>query len=93
MCWCCKRQALLITLTGAPNQSSAVTYTVDGGAVQNATLSASAFTVEGLSAGDHVVSVTYPTCSAVATSSFTIGAGAPLTTNGSVSTSICEGEN
>jgi len=82
----------LITLTGAPNQSSAVTYTVDGGAVQNATLSASAFTVEGLSAGDHVVSVTYPTCSAVATSSFTIGAGAPLTTNGSVSTSICEGE-
>ena len=82
----------LITLTGAPNPSSAVTYTVDGGATQNATLSAGAFTASGLSAGSHIVSVTYPTCTAVATSSFTIGAGAPLTTNGSVTTSICAGQ-
>jgi hypothetical protein len=35
----------LITLTGAPSATSAVTYTVDGGATQNATLSSSAFTV------------------------------------------------
>jgi hypothetical protein len=81
----------VITLTGAPNNSSAVTYTVDGGATQNATLSAGAFTVNGLSAGSHVVAVTYPSCAAVSTSSFTIGAGAPLTTNGSVTTSICDG--
>lgn len=75
-----------ITLTGAPNNSSAVTYTVDGGATQNATLSAGAFTVSGLSAGSHVVAVTYPSCAPVSTSSFTIGSGAPLTTNGSVTT-------
>jgi hypothetical protein len=81
----------VITLTGAPNASAAVTYTVDGGAVQNATLSSSAFTVSGLSAGNHVVAVTYPECTAVSTSSFTIDAGAALTTNGSVTTSICEG--
>ena len=81
----------VITLTGAPNASAAVTYTVDGGAVQNATLSSSAFTVSSLSAGNHVVAVTYPGCTAVSTSSFTIDAGAPLTTNGSVTTSICAG--
>ena len=79
----------LITLTGAPSANSAVTYTVDGGATQNATLSASAFTVSGLSAGSHVVAVTYPTCTAVSTSSFTIDAGAPLTTTGSESQSVC----
>ena len=79
----------LITLTGAPSATSAVTYTVDGGATQNATLSASAFTVSGLSAGSHVVAVTYPTCTAVSTSSFTIDAGAPLTTTGSESQSVC----
>ncbi|MFN9114090.1 MAG: T9SS type A sorting domain-containing protein [Bacteroidota bacterium] len=82
----------VITLTGAPDNSSAVTYTVDGGAVQNATLSAGAFTVSGLSAGAHVVAVTYPSCAPVSTSSFTIEAGAPLTTNGSVTTSICDGD-
>ena len=82
----------VITLTGAANNSSAVTYTVDGGAVQNATLSAGAFTVSGLSAGAHVVAVTYPSCAPVSTSSFTIEAGAPLTTNGSVTTSICDGD-
>jgi len=82
----------VITLTGAPNNSSAVTYTVDGGATQNATLSSGAFTVNGLSAGSHVVAVTYPTCSAVSTSSFSIGAGTALTTNGSVTTSICDGD-
>jgi hypothetical protein len=81
----------VITLTGAPNASAAVTYTVDGGAVQNATLSSSAFTVSSLSAGNHVVAVTYPGCTAVSTSSFTIDAGTALTTNGSVTTSICEG--
>ena len=81
----------VITLTGAPNASAAVTYTVDGGATQNATLSSSAFTVSGLSAGNHVVAVTYPECTAVSTSSFTIDAGAALTTNGSVTTSICAG--
>ena len=82
----------LITVTGAANPNSAVTYTVDGGAVQNATMSGGTFTVSGLSAGDHVVAVTYPTCAPVSTSSFTIGAGAPLTTNGSVITSICAGD-
>jgi Putative metal-binding motif/Secretion system C-terminal sorting domain len=79
----------LITLTGAPNASSPVTYTVDGGATQNATLSSGAFTVSGLAAGAHIVSVTYPTCTAVSTSSFTIGAGTPLTTTGSESQSVC----
>jgi len=82
----------VITLAGAANASSAVTYTVDGGASQNATLSSSAFTVTGLAAGSHVVAVTYPSCTAVSTSSFTIGAGTPLTTNGSVTTSICAGQ-
>jgi len=79
----------LITLTGAPSATSAVTYSVDGGATQNATLSSSAFTVSGLSAGSHVVAVTYPTCTAVSTSSFTIGAGDPATTIGSESQTVC----
>jgi len=79
----------LITLTGAPSATSAVTYSVDGGATQNATLSASAFTVSGLSAGSHVVAVTYPTCTAVSTSSFTIGAGTTATTTGSESQTVC----
>ena len=79
-----------ITLTGAPSPTSAVTYRVDGiGAQQNATLVASAFSVTGLSAGSHTVEVTYPSCTAISTSSFTIGAGAPLTTNGSESQSVC----
>jgi hypothetical protein len=79
----------LITLTGAPNPSSAVTYTVDGGATQNATLSAGAFTAGNLAAGGHIVAVTYPSCPVVSTASFNIGAGAPLTTNGSESQTIC----
>jgi hypothetical protein len=83
----------LITLTGAPSATSAVTYTVDGGATQNATLSAGAFSVSNLSAGSHIVEVTYPSCPAVSTSSFTIDAGAPLTTTGSVTTSICAGDS
>ena len=79
-----------ITLTGAPSATSAVTYRVDGvGSQQNATLAASAFTVSGLSSGSHFVEVTYPSCSAINTSSFTIGAGAPLTTNNSQSVSAC----
>ena len=82
-----------ITLTGAANNSSSVTYTVDGVSSQNATLSAGAFTVSNLSAGSHIVAVTYPSCSAVSTSSFIIGAGGALTSNGSVSTSICAGDS
>ena len=78
-----------ITLTGAANNSSSVTYTVDGGSSQNATLSAGAFTVSNLTAGSHIVAVTYPSCTAVATSSFTIDAGAPLTTTGSESQTVC----
>jgi hypothetical protein len=81
----------LITLTGAPNNSSVVTYTIDGGISQNATLTSGAFTVSNLSAGSHFVAVTYPSCSTISTSSFSIGAGAALTTNGSVTTSICAG--
>ena len=81
----------LITLTGAPSATSAVTYTVDGGTSQNATLTSGAFTVSNLSAGSHFVAVTYPSCSTISTSSFSIGAGAALTTNGSVTTSICAG--
>ena len=84
-----------ITITGAANNSSSVTYTVDGGSSQNATLSAGAFSVLNLSAGSHVVAVTYPSCSAVSTSSFNIGAGeANVTPSVSVSASastICAG--
>lgn len=81
----------LITLAGAPSATATVSYTVDGGAVMSADMIDSAFTVSGLSAGAHTVSVTYPTCEAVVTSSFMIDAGAPLTTNGSATASICEG--
>ncbi len=83
----------LITLSAPTPVNAAITYTVDGGAVQNANLVGGTFTVSGLAAGDHTVAVTYGgSCTTpVTTSSFTIGSGAPLTTNGSVSTSICEG--
>ena len=83
----------LITLSAPTPANAAITYTVDGGAVQNANLVGGTFTVSGLAAGDHTVAVTYGgSCTTpVTTSSFTIGSGAPLTTNGSVSTSICEG--
>jgi hypothetical protein len=84
----------LITLSAPTPADAAITYTVDGGATQNANLVGGTFTVSGLAAGDHTVAVTYGgSCTTpVTTSSFTIGAGAPLTTNGSVSTSICEGQ-
>ncbi|WP_309640183.1 T9SS type A sorting domain-containing protein [Flavobacterium sp.] len=82
-----------ITLTGGASGTATVSYSVDGGSAQNATMSAFAFTVSGLTAGSHTVAVTYPGCSAVSTSAFTIGAGAPLTTNGSVTTSICAGQS
>jgi hypothetical protein len=82
----------LITLTGAPNNSAAITYKVDGGADQNATLSGGAFTVSGLSAGSHTVTVTYPTCEALTTSSFTIGSGAALVTP-TVSLSSSDADN
>ncbi len=82
-----------ITLTGGPSYNSPVTYTVDGGTAQNATLASGFFTASGLAAGSHVIAVTYPTCTAIATSSFTIVAGTPATTTGSVTTSICAGES
>jgi hypothetical protein len=82
----------LITLTGAPNNSADITYKVDGGADQNATLSGGAFTVNGLTAGSHTVTVTYPTCGALTTSSFTIGAGTALVTP-SVSLSSSDADN
>ena len=55
-----------VTMSPVPSTAS-ITYTVDGGSSQSATLSSGAFTVSGLTAGTHTVVVSNSGCSSVST--------------------------
>ena len=72
-----------VTLSPVPTSTS-VTYTVDGGSSQSATLSSGAFTVSGLTAGTHSVVVSNSGCSDV-TASVTI-TGPSVLTNSTTAT-------
>ncbi|MGL2966453.1 T9SS type A sorting domain-containing protein [Flavobacterium sp. XGLA_31] len=67
-----------ITLSPVPT-NSAITYTVDGGSSQNATLSSGAFTINGLTAGNHEVVITNSGCGNLSATGVTVGTPAQLT--------------
>ena len=76
-----------ITLSPVPTASS-ITYTVDGGSSQSATLVAGAFTVAGLTAGTHTVVISNTGCSNVTASSVSVGSPSQLTN--SVTETACD---
>src|SRR6478672_621897 len=80
-----------ITLTPTPDVLSG-TYSLDSGAAVPVTLTAGgAFTISGLTEGAHTVVFTGTGCpSPVTVTGVSVPTGAPLTTNGSVTTSACE---
>jgi hypothetical protein len=68
------------TISLSPTPSvSAITYTVDGGSSQSATLSSGSFTVSGLSAGSHTIVVSNTGCSNLTASGVTISTPSQLT--------------
>ncbi|MEO7172250.1 MAG: hypothetical protein ABIW86_05535, partial [Flavobacterium sp.] len=68
-----------VTLSPTPVPAlSSVSYTVDGGSIQTASLSGASFTVPGLSNGTHSIVVSVPGCSPV-TVSATVNVPAQLT--------------
>ena len=76
-----------ITLSPAPTVT-AISYTVDGGASQNATLVGGAFTVSGLSAGSHTIVVSNSGCSTLTASGVSVGTPSQLTN--STTASACD---
>ena len=67
-----------ITMSPTPTVAS-ITYTVDGGASQSATLSSGAFTITGLAAGTHTVVVSNNGCSDVTATGVAIDGPSQLT--------------
>jgi hypothetical protein len=63
---------------------SSITYTVDGGASQNATLVGGAFTVSGLSAGVHTVVISNTGCSNVTATGVSVNGPSQLTNTTSI---------
>jgi hypothetical protein len=72
-----------ITMSPVPS-TAAISYTVDGGASQNATLVGGAFTVSGLTAGSRSIVVSNAGCSNVTVSATVGGPTAPLTNSTSI---------
>ena len=73
-----------VTLSPTPSPAlSSVSYTVDGGSTQTASVSGASFTVPGLSNGAHSIVVSVAGCSAV-TVSATVNAPAQLTNSTSI---------
>ncbi|MEC4048584.1 hypothetical protein OX284_004015, partial [Flavobacterium sp. SUN046] len=56
-----------VNLSPSPSEAS-ITYTVDGGASQNATLTSGSFNVTGLTAGSHSIVISNSICSNLSTS-------------------------
>ena len=80
------------TITMSPTPTvSAITYTVDGGSSQNATLSSGAFTVSGLTAGGHTIVVSNSGCSDVTATGISISQPAVLSASSSAGTIACNG--
>ncbi len=68
------------TISLSPTPSvSAITYTVDGGSSQSATLSSGSFTVSGLSAGSHTIVVSNTGCSNLTATGVSVGTVSQLT--------------
>jgi hypothetical protein len=76
-----------ITLSPVPTVSS-ITYTVDGGSSQSATLVAGAFTVSALTSGTHAVVISNTGCSNVTASNVSVGGPSQLTN--SVTETACD---
>ena len=74
-----------ITLSPVPSVAS-ITYTVDGGSSQSATLVDGAFTVTGLSAANHTVVISNAGCSNVTATGVTVEGPLELTNSTTVST-------
>ena len=68
------------TITMSPTPTvSAITYTVDGGSSQSATLSSGAFTISGLTAGAHTIVVSNTGCSNVTATGVSVSGPSQLT--------------
>jgi len=72
-----------ITLSPTPTVSS-ITYTVDGGSSQSATLVGGSFTISGLSAGTHAVVISNAGCSNVTATGVSVNGPSQLTNTTSV---------
>ena len=82
------------TITMSPIPSvSAITYTVDGGTSQSATLTSGAFTVTGLTAGSHTIVISNSICSNVTATGVTISGPTLLVASGAPTTILCNGGN
>ena len=68
-----------ITLSSPTPANATVSYTVDGGSAQSASLVSGSFNVTGLAAGARTIAVTYPSCSAISTVATIPGPSGPLT--------------
>jgi hypothetical protein len=76
-----------ITLSPVPTHTS-VSYTVDGGSVQTATLTSGSFTITGLSAGTHAVVISDSGCGNVSATGVSVGTPNQLTN--STTASACD---
>lgn len=72
-----------ITMSPTPTVSS-ITYTVDGGSSQSATLVGGSFTISGLSAGTHAVVISNAGCSNVTATGVSVNGPSQLTNTTSV---------
>jgi len=79
-----------ITMSPTPTVSS-ITYTVDGGSSQSATLVAGAFTISGLSAGVHSVVISNTGCSNVTATGVSVSSPANLVASSSTGSIACNG--
>jgi hypothetical protein len=73
-----------ITMSPTPTVSS-ITYTVDGGSSQSATLVGGSFTISGLSAGTHAVVISNAGCSNVTATGVSVNGPSQLTNTTSAS--------
>jgi hypothetical protein len=76
-----------ITMSPVPTVAS-ITYTVDGGTAQSATLVSGAFTVSNLTAGAHEIIISNTGCSNVTASSVSVGGPSQLTN--SITETACD---
>ena len=79
-----------ITLSPVPTVSS-ITYTVDGGSLQSATLVAGAFTISGLTSGTHAVVISNTGCSNVTATGVSVSTPSNLVASSSAGSISCFG--
>ena len=79
-----------ITMTPTPTVSD-ITYTVDGGTSQSATVSNGVFTITGLTAGTHTVVISNTGCADVTATGVSVDGPASLLASSSPGTIACNG--